>query len=641
MTSPANVLGADFSSPGGRQILQDALDVLYGLITKANASGNGGSTFDELRVGKLTVTGTVDVLPPDKPPANGFANQVLPWLTSQRGRPQVMRYEDQGDGGDRLEWRWQPYPLSTATATTGDYELAAYSAQRDPAGGYRRIGSIRFGSDGSIRTYTASEVLVFDSSAAASSPLTTKGDLYGHDGSADVRIAGGSDWKIPTYLASAASGVSPQTIDDHLNQLPGAGDANKVLATDGTNRSYESLATLLTAEGIDFTTGATTGRAPVTQEYEARPGTATHSYTPTEPLGSGQTWRVTVWGDAVGGTAYVKYPGSGGTTITSNTGTNPFCIVAHIAYASSTSVECQGAFVSDGGSTGLTPTITSTVLNGTIAVSAGAGGTISKWIVERIGDTAAGTAGGTGSTEITALYIPTPTFHYDAQFASGFQTSGSNVTRWDDTAGSLLHAAQGTSTNQPTLGGSGATSHVDFDGTDDYVFFSGTLTGMTSTSGELWAVFELDGLGTGATIFAVGNSGSSTQYFGLRVNTSNQLEVFENNSGTPDIAYGSTTLTTGQVYVVRLRSNATTWTLYLDGTAETLTASSGANNGDWWGDVGTRNRLALGALVRSTVANYFNGKIYEVFGWDSSGKLITDRMATQILAVTRAYWGLS
>ena len=494
------------------------------------------------------------------------------------------------------------------------------------------------------RVDSSGTVVDLESGGGGASPTTAKGDLIVNDGGgagSDDRLAAGADWKIPTYLASASLGISPQTIDDHLNQLSGAGDAGSVLVTDGSTRSFVDLPTALIDAGIDFTTGATTGRAPVTQEYEATPGTATHSYTPTDPLQAGQTWRVTVWGDATGGTAYIKYPGSGGTTITSNTGTNPFCIVGHIAYASSTSVECQGAFVSDGGSTGLTPTITSTVVNGTIAVSAGSGGTISKWIVERIGDTASGTAGGTGATEITALYIPTPTFHYDAQFAEGFQTSGSSVTRWDDTAGSLLHAAQGTGANQPTLGGSGATSHVDFDGTDDYVVFSGTLTGMTSTSGELWAVFELDGLGTDGTIFAVGNSGSSTQYFGLRVNSSNKLEVFENNSGTPDIAYGSTTLTTGQVYVVRLRSNATTWTLYLDGVAETLTVSSGANNGDWWGDVGTRNRLALGALVRSTVANYFNGKLYEVVGWDSSGKLITDRMATQILAVTRAYWGLS
>lgn len=638
---PNSIMGLDLTTSQGRQALQDVIDQLAGTITKQLTGGSPAnpSVIDTLRVKKLYVHEGIDVLPGDKPPAEGLAALVVPFLISRRGRPQVLRYEDQNDGGDLMEWRWQPYALSTPTEDTGDWELAAYSAQRDTAGAFRRLGAIRFGHDGRIRTYTASEILVFDSSAL--SPLTTKGDLYGHDGSTDVRIAGGSDWKIPTYLASAASGISPQTVDDHLNQLPGAATPNAVLATDGSARSFESLATLLTAEGIDFSTGVTTGRAPVTQEYEATPGTATHSYTPTDPLQPGQTWRVTVWGDATGGTAYIKYPGSGGTTITSNTGTNPFCMVAHIAYASSTSVECQGAFVSDGGSTGLTPTITSTVLNGTIAVSAGTGGTISKWIVERIGDTAAGTAGGTGATEVTALYIPTPTFHYDAQFASGFQTSGSNVTRWDDTAGSLLHAAQGTSTNQPTLGGSGATSHVDFDGTDNYVFFSGTLTGMTSTSGELWAVFELDGLGTDGTIFAVGNSGSSTQYFGLRVNSSNKLEVFENNSGTPDIANGSTTLTTGQVYVVRLKSNASTWTLYLDGTAETLTASSGANNGDWWGDVGTRNRLALGALVRSTVANYFNGKIYEVFGWDSSGKLITDRMATQILAVTRAYWGLS
>lgn len=610
MSNPVSILGADLTGPGGRQTLQDALDVLYGLIQKAGGVGAGPSTFDELRVRKLTVTDTIDVVPQDKPPANGFANQIVPWLTGQRGRSFVMRYDDQNDGGDRLEWRYQPYPLTTATATTGDWELAAYSAQRDPAGGYRRVGSIRFGSDGSIRTYTASEVLVFDSSASSGFTLANKGELHGHDGATDAAIAPGADNEIPVYDSTANEGITPRTIAD-----------------------------VLTAAGIDFTTGATTGRAPVTQEYSSRPGTATASYTPVEELPAGGSWRVTVIGDATGGTAFIKYDGN---TLTDNTGTNPICMSAVISRKSSTEVNCAGWFASDGGTTLETDELTSTTLLGTISVSAGTGGTITSFIVERVGDTASGTAGGSGGIDTTSLYIPVPSFHYDAQYATGFAfSSGALVSRWDDTAGSLLHSAQATTTNQPTLVGSGTTSAVDFDGTDNYTVFAGTLTGLTSTSGDLWAVFELDGLGVDGTIFAVGNSGSSTQYFGLRVNASNKLEVFENNSGTVDIANGSTTLTTGQVYVVRVTSDASTWKVYLNGVLETLTVTSGANNGDWWGDVGTRNRLALGALVRSTVANYFNGKIYEVFGWDSSGKLITDRMAAQILAVTRRYWGLS
>lgn len=163
MSNPASISGVDLTTPQGRQILQDALDTLYGLIQKAGGTAAGPTTFDELRVRMLTVLGTINVVPEDKPPANVNSRLVSPWLTGQRGRGEVWRFEDQHDGGDLLEVRSQPYLIGSPTATAGDWEFRFYSAQRDPAGAYRSLGAIRFGSDGRIRTYDASEVVNFDS----------------------------------------------------------------------------------------------------------------------------------------------------------------------------------------------------------------------------------------------------------------------------------------------------------------------------------------------------------------------------------------------------------------------------------------------------------------------------------------------
>lgn len=177
MSNPVSILGGDPNTPQWRQQLQDALDTLYGLIQKAGGTAAGPTTFDELRVRMLTVLGTIDVVPEDKPPANVNSRLVTPWLTGQRGRGQVWRFEDQQDGGNLLEVRSQPYLIGTPTATAGDWEFRFYSAQRDPAGAYRSLGAIRFGSDGRIRTYDASEVLLFDSSLALTSstvPLPTR-----------------------------------------------------------------------------------------------------------------------------------------------------------------------------------------------------------------------------------------------------------------------------------------------------------------------------------------------------------------------------------------------------------------------------------------------------------------------------------
>lgn len=174
MSNPASISGVDLTTTQGRQILQDALDVLYGLIQKAGGTAAGPTTFDELRVRMLTVLGTINVVPEDKPPANVNSRLVTPWLTGQRGRGEVWRFEDQKDGGDLLEVRSQPYLIGTPTATAGDWEFRFTSAQRDPAGAYRSLGAIRFGSDGRLRTYDASEVLLFDSTlalTAANAPL--------------------------------------------------------------------------------------------------------------------------------------------------------------------------------------------------------------------------------------------------------------------------------------------------------------------------------------------------------------------------------------------------------------------------------------------------------------------------------------
>ena len=232
MSNPASISGVDLTTPQGRQILQDALDVLYGLIQKAGGTAAGPTTFDELRVRMLTVLGTINVVPEDKPPANVNSRLVTPWLTGQRGRGEVWRFEDQNDGGDLLEVRSQPYLIGTPSATAGDWEFRFYSAQRDPAGAYRSLGAIRFGSTGRIRTYDASEVLLFDSTlalTAANAPLPKRyveGLVIRYASSSTITVSAGkardkadgadmtlsSGATVSTGTANAALGYERKTL---------------------------------------------------------------------------------------------------------------------------------------------------------------------------------------------------------------------------------------------------------------------------------------------------------------------------------------------------------------------------------------------------------------------------------------------
>lgn len=267
MSNSPNVLGASNFDEAYRQRLQDAFDQIYGLVTRQVTGGSPAnpSVVDTLNVRKLIVHETIDVAPGDKPPANSFANLIVPFLLSRRGRPQVLRYEDQGDGGTLMEWRWQPYPLSTATDATGDWELAAYAAERATSqDSYERIGSIRFGHDGRIRTYTASEVLVFDSSlalTASTAPLPT-------------RFVSGL---AITYVSSSTITVASGKARDKA---------------DGANMSLSSQVTVSTA----------TANAALGYERKALTGTHTFNFGAGTVSGNGSAYLTEFGGRALTGT---------------------------------------------------------------------------------------------------------------------------------------------------------------------------------------------------------------------------------------------------------------------------------------------------------------------------------------------------
>ena len=69
------------------------------------------------------------------------------------------------------------------------------------------------------------------------SPLTTKGDVYGHDGSTGVRIPVGTNGQLLTADSTVAAGVA---FKDAPVSLPAqTGNAGKILGTDGTTAAWE------------------------------------------------------------------------------------------------------------------------------------------------------------------------------------------------------------------------------------------------------------------------------------------------------------------------------------------------------------------------------------------------------------------
>lgn len=90
--------------------------------------------------------------------------------------------------------------------------------------------------DGQSLTWDATNGVWVPETVSGSSPLTTKGDLYTHDGSADARLAVGSDGQVLTADAASPAGVKWAT---------GTGSSDVTLIDEQTLASA--------AASIDFT----------------------------------------------------------------------------------------------------------------------------------------------------------------------------------------------------------------------------------------------------------------------------------------------------------------------------------------------------------------------------------------------------
>lgn len=109
-------------------------------------------------------------------------------------------------------------PISTATATALSGKQAS-------------LGS---GVNGQILSLVAGTPTWINPPAV--SPLTTKGDIYGHNGTTGVRIPVGTNGQLLTADSTVPAGVA---FKDAPVSLPSqTGNAGKILETDGTNASW-------------------------------------------------------------------------------------------------------------------------------------------------------------------------------------------------------------------------------------------------------------------------------------------------------------------------------------------------------------------------------------------------------------------
>ncbi|MDZ7833213.1 MAG: DUF2341 domain-containing protein [Desulfobacterales bacterium] len=152
---------------------------------------------------------------------------------------------------------------------------------------------------------------------------------------------------------------------------------------------------------------------------------------------------------------------------------------------------------------------------------------------------------------------------------------------------------------------------IDFDGTDDYIEVSDTVTNGDldlTTTGTIEAWVNISTHQANAGIIHKGD-GTNDSYSLYMSGASNDQVYFTVDDGsTPNTINSTTTLKAGTWYHVAGTWNdgADTMTLYINGVQETTGSTVTAQETD--------NNLFIG--VNQTGPNYFNGKIDEVRIWD-------------------------
>jgi hypothetical protein len=164
---------------------------------------------------------------------------------------------------------------------------------------------------------------------------------------------------------------------------------------------------------------------------------------------------------------------------------------------------------------------------------------------------------------------------------------------------------------------------LSFDGSDDYL----TMSPVTPTAqqGTISGWIKVPSSHSGHMPVVTWSILSASNTFQDRLTVRNgQIRYYhQDTSNGVDIVQGGTTgLFDNTWHHVAVVCNGSSYALYLDGSAETVSVVTGSNSGKWIGDMtGTYEVTEMGASRRNASAggsDYGNGLLDEVAVWDSA-----------------------
>ena len=164
---------------------------------------------------------------------------------------------------------------------------------------------------------------------------------------------------------------------------------------------------------------------------------------------------------------------------------------------------------------------------------------------------------------------------------------------------------------------------LSFDGTDDTLSIGSVLT-PSATSGSISGWAKVPSSNTGQMpILAWSNITNSSFTARVFLTIRNgKARFYHQDSTNIDIVEGNTSgLNNNNWHHVAVVSNGSSYVLYVNGSAETLSVPLGTNSGDWVADmVGTLELTEMGASRRASglSSDFGQGLLDEVALWDSA-----------------------
>lgn len=185
---------------------------------------------------------------------------------------------------------------------------------------------------------------------------------------------------------------------------------------------------------------------------------------------------------------------------------------------------------------------------------------------------------------------------------------GDPVSTWVDRVNGVTVSQTGSA--RPTFDADGAAGHptVNFDG-GDWLGMSSALS--SGQSGCVVAVAQIADPLEGQSLWSQGVAGSTTRYLlgTTRYSTGGQIESQQRNNDVDDVVRGSTAVPANTLVALEWSSAGTSYQHRLDNVAQTMTASNGFDNGDWFGDITGTNLWTIGGLRYSPPVGLLVGRI--------------------------------